>query len=255
MRLTWSKLSFLLFGILVISLTCCSKQSYQPYYSWSDIEIDSTIQRSVAIEEIITPYRIQLDSIMDEVIGHAVHELNASREYESTLGTFVTKLLLDQSIAAYDTHVDVALMNHKGGLRAPINKGDITLGDVFQVMPFENEMVLIDLTGDQLLEVIDKVANGGRSMIWPINYHATPEGPKEITLNGEAIKSDGKYVLTVSDYMANGGSGFDMLTDLPRQDIEAVHLRDMIISEIRELTAAGKRVQQDIMNTITIQTP
>jgi 2',3'-cyclic-nucleotide 2'-phosphodiesterase (5'-nucleotidase family) len=212
MKLSWSILFFILGGILILSLSSCfNSQRYQPYYSWSDLEIDSTIQRSAAIEEIISPYRMRLDSIMDEVIGHATHDLTAAAEYESTLGTFVTKLLLKQSTAAYNTEVDVALMNHRGGLRAPINQGGITLGDIFEVMPFENEMVLIDLTGEQLLSVIDLVANGGR--------------------------------------------GFHILSNLPRHDTKGVYLRDMIITEVRELTAAGKQVEQDIMNTVTIPTP
>ena len=256
MKLSWSILFFILGGILILSLSSCfNSQRYQPYYSWSDLEIDSTIQRSAAIEEIISPYRMRLDSIMDEVIGHATHDLTAAAEYESTLGTFVTKLLLKQSTAAYNTEVDVALMNHRGGLRAPINQGAITLGDIFEVMPFENEMVLIDLTGEQLLSVIDLVANGGRSMIWPVNYTATPDGPKDISLNGSAIVPTKNYVLTVSDYMANGGSGFHILSNLPRHDTKGVYLRDMIITEVRELTAAGKQVEQDIMNTVTIPTP
>ena len=85
---------------------------------------------------------------------------------------------MEQCESIFEREIDVAVMNHHGGLRAPINQGEITLGEVFQVMPFENEMVLLEVPGHILLEIINKINGSGSSMLWPVTFTATKSGPK-----------------------------------------------------------------------------
>lgn len=241
----------LFLGIIIFSLVSCSDSKvFEPSYTWSPVEINGEIKGSDKIEAVIAPYRMELDSIMDEVIGYASHDLTTAGEYESTLGTFVTKLLLDQSVSSFKQSVDVAIMNHKGGLRAPINKGEITLGEIFEVMPFENEMVLLEVPGDVMLEVVQRVGRSGRSMMWPVSFKVSEEGPQNIRIDGKPLQMDKNYILSVSDYMANGGGGFRMLKDLKRLDTPPAKLRDFIVEEIIQRTAQGDSIQQSVQNTI-----
>lgn len=152
-------------SLLIFLVACTKKVDYVPTYTWSSVEVNAELEGAEDIEKIVAPYRIRLDSIMDEVIGYASHDLTTKGQYESTLGTFVTRLLKEQSASIFQQDVDVAIMNHHGGLRAPINEGVITLGDVFEVMPFENDVVLLEITGDSLLQVIRFIGQSGRSMI------------------------------------------------------------------------------------------
>ena len=241
--------SFLKIGPVVLLLlllaSCTSQGEYKRSYSWAPVAVSQDIEKDQAIEAIIAPYRDELDSIMNEVIGYAAHDLTARGQYESNLGTFVTSLFLSQSI-------DVSVMNHHGGLRASLNAGPITLGEVFEVMPFENEMRLLEMTGTQLTEVIEYIGKSGRSMIWPVGFEVTDSGLKNIVVAGKAIVPEKTYIMAISDYLANGGGGFKMLTSLKRLDIEPIKQRDMIVDEIRQRTAQGDSIDTEVANLITV---
>jgi len=238
--------------LLILFSACNSNREYDLSYTWSEIKVSSDIEGSEKIESIISPYRARLDSTMNEVIGYALHDLTTKGQYESTLGTFVTQLTLTQSISSYQRDVDVAIMNHQGGLRAPINEGPITLGEIFQVMPFENDVVLLEIQGDLLLEVIKYIGQSGRSMIWPVSFEVDESGLRNILLDGNKIDEDKLYTLSASDYLANGGSGFHMLKSLKRLDIDVVKLRDMIVQEVKRRTAEGDSIKVEIPNNVTV---
>lgn len=237
--------------LIFVIVACSSPKDHEITYTWSPVKINTEIEASVEIDSLVAPYREKLDSIMDEEIGYALHDLTTDGQYESTLGTYVTKLLLNQSIAEFNTEVDVSVMNHHGGLRAPINKGPITLGEVFAVMPFENEMRLLEISGEQLKEVIEYIGEAKRSMIWPVSFQVSESDIKHIRVNGEAIQPEKTYVLAISDYLANGGSGFKMLMPLKRKDIKPVKVRDMIVNEIRQQTAKGDSIRVSVANFVT----
>ena len=238
--------------LLIFLVSCSGPIDYDRSYTWSPVEINPTIEGSEDIEAIIAPYRTKLDSIMDEVIGYASHDLTTQGQYESTLGTFVTKLLREQSISSFEKEVDVTIMNHHGGLRAPINKGPITLGEVFEVMPFENEMILLEIPGDRLIELITFIGRSGRSMIWPVSFHIAGSAVENIRVDGKEIESNKIYTLSTSDYLANGGGGFHMLKSLKRIEVNPVKLRDMIEQEIRQQTARGDSIKIEVANLITV---
>ena len=240
---------------MILLFSCSSNETYQPTYTWSPVAINEDIVPTRQIEDIIVPYRHKLDSIMDEVIGHASHDLTDQGKYESTLGTFVTRLLLEQARASYNRPVDIAIMNHHGGLRAPINEGEITLGDIFAVMPFENEVLLLDLPGTVLQEIVQFISKSGGSMIWPVSFKVTDQGVEDILIAGKQLDLQRTYTLSVSDYQANGGSGFWMLKELKRQEIVPIKLRDLIIKEIKENTAQGDAISAEVANAITVITP
>ncbi len=236
--------------LLLLLASCHNRSTTQTKIAVSGIEINQQLQEADEIEAIVAPYRDSLEAIMDEVIGFAAHDLTTNGKYESTLGTFVTRLCLEQSEAIFEREVDVAIMNHHGGLRAPINKGNVTLGEIFQVMPFENEMLLLEVPGDVLMEVIDHISESGRSMIWPVSFTATDRGAVGVMVNGKAIDMDKTYILAISDYLANGGGGFNMLKPMNRLQLDPVKVRFMIEKEVRERTARGEYVQAEIEQAV-----
>lgn len=251
MKNTQSNFLSIICSLLVLILAACHNGSTtQTKIAVSGIEINQQIKEADEIEAIVAPYRDSLETIMDEVIGFAAHDLTTKGKYESTLGTFVTRLCLEQSEAIFEQEVDVAIMNHHGGLRAPINKGNITLGEVFQVMPFENEMLLLEVPGDVLKDVIDHISESGRSMIWPVSFTVTDAGAEDVMVNGKAIDKDKIYILAISDYLANGGGGFKMLKTVKRLELDPVKVRFMIEKEVRERTARGEYVQAEIQQAV-----
>lgn len=241
----------LIAGVWLGISSCAPKEDLVPEISVSQIEMHSDSFSSEKIEALIVRYREILDASMNEVIGHNALRMSNEGKHESSLGKFVSKLMLEQSKKVYETHVDVALINHHGGLRAPIAAGDITLGNIYEVMPFENEVLLLELSGVELQQLIEFVSTEYSSMMWPVSYELE-QGEMEkhainILISGESIQLEKKYILAVTDYQANGGNEFHLLSTAPRLPITPIKLRDMILLEVRQ--------SQQSQDTIHIETP
>ena len=243
----------ILLGLAAASLfaACSTPEEHVLDYNWSQEQIVFDSTASDEIESLIAPYRARLDSTMNEVIGYSAADLTNRGRYESTLGAFVVQLMHAQSAKIYDRAVDVALINHHGGLRAPIGEGPITLGEAFNVMPFENEVWLLELSGEELAELVAFVPENGTSMIWPVSFEVTSAGVENVRVGGEEIDPERSYTLVATDYQSNGGNDFALLKPLKRLDVESVKLREMIIREIREVAGRGDSLQAKLPNLIT----
>jgi 2',3'-cyclic-nucleotide 2'-phosphodiesterase (5'-nucleotidase family) len=110
----------------------------------------------------------------------------------------------------YQKHIDVCLMNH-GGIRAIIPKGNVTTRTAYEIMPFENAVVVIALKGEQLKEIADYIVQekkphplSGMRIVLDKN-----DTVKTITVNGIPVQDTTVYYVATSDYLANGGDKMD----------------------------------------------
>ncbi len=173
-----------------------------------------------AIINIITPYQVGIEGQMSEVLTYTKNDLEKGRP-QSTIGNFVTDLCLDYADA------DICVMNN-GGLRTTINKGKVTRGKLYELMPFENELVILNLNKDDYLELLNYIVKRGGepfsgltividkdgkiiSNSWPVDFE-----------NGEKVR-----VLT-SDYLANGGDKMSFFHNKEQKKL-GLKLRDAII--------------------------
>ena len=155
------------------------------------------------ITSIIAPYKVGIDSVMNEILCISEIEMIKGKP-ESLLGNFVTDLCLEQ----YSDLADICIMNN-GGLRSSLPKGEITRGDIYKLMPFDNELVILELdiiSFKGLLEYI--TSRGGEpfsGMIVVMSHdnkliNYLEPNPKSVDfING------GKIRVLTSDYLANGG--------------------------------------------------
>ena len=169
---------------------------------------------------IITPYQQGIEAEMNEVLTYSRINLT-KKSGESLLGNFVTDLCLNYA----DAHMCV--MNN-GGLRTTINKGNITRGKLYELMPFENELVLLELNKTDYLELLQYICKRGGEPFSGINITMNKEGgninnswPVDFE-KGERIK-----VLT-SDYLANGGDKMKFFKDKEQRKV-GIKIRDAII--------------------------
>ncbi|MEM9822394.1 MAG: 5'-nucleotidase [Bacteroidota bacterium] len=187
---------------------------------------------------LIAPYKAQLDADMNTIIGQAASEMNKAQP-ESTLGNWLADLLYEKTVDYHGKKVDLALVNY-GGIRIPsIPQGGISRSRIYELMPFDNAMVLVYLDGATLLQLCDHMASKGG---WPISQHLryeiTDGKAAQVELNGKAIQSDQIYVVSLSDYLANGGDSCDFLQDKKRENLEIL-VRDAILEYVEEKGKAG----------------
>ena len=131
----------------------------------------------------------------------------------------------------------MALTNN-GGLRATVGPGDISVGRIFELMPFENMLVVLELTGAEVDTLAHQLARNGGDPIAGFSFEivATSATARNLMVGGQPVSPDSTYRLVTSDYLADGGGPYEILSSgaLPRQDM-AYLVRDAIIEHIRDI--------------------
>ena len=200
--------------------------------------------------EAIKPYKNQLDEKMNEVIGFAPEELKKA-DYQSPLGNFVIDLIKYQSEKSWGKNIDIAVVTN-GGLRSPIPKGDVTTGNIFELMPFNNEIVVLELTEKSVLEMMNYAATKKNAVFSGVKYKVEGEKAKEILINGEVLNAGKTYTCAVSDYLAGGGDKMVFLKDATKTHQIGLLFREAILKHIKELTTAQKQIAGRVDNRVEI---
>ena len=138
--------------ILFIPIESCETQSNR-------IEINNTIESDKKIETYIVPYKNNVDAQMDDVLSYSPIDYDKKNGVLNTaIGNMMADVTLKLSNPIYNTrtgnNIDFVLLNH-GGIRSIISKGDITLRSAYNIMPFENSVVVCQLKGSDLKELIN----------------------------------------------------------------------------------------------------
>ena len=192
--------------------------------------------------QLYMPYKTLIEKDMGRVISFSEIEMVKGKP-ESGLTNLLSDLLLEegQKTAArnnFKIKPLVSFLNY-GGIRTSLPKGNISVGKIFELMPFENEMVFIELTGQQLQHFFDIVAEHGGESVGGVRFVISNNKAKNITINGENLVSDRKYWLVTSDYSANGGDGLEVFTQRSELINSGKKIRDVIISNFEERQKNG----------------
>jgi 2',3'-cyclic-nucleotide 2'-phosphodiesterase (5'-nucleotidase family) len=206
----------------------------------TDIPVNTQISADPTAESTITPYRTRVDQTMNEVIGQAPQAIDRG-PIESPLGNFVADLSRSQTMAVYGKPIDMGAMTN-GGLRNPIDKGPITVGDVFELMPFENEMLVLTLSGATVKEMFDFAARTKILFVANATYTMRNSQVESIFIGGKPFDVTKTYTLAISDYLANGGDNMGFLKNALKVEQTGLLARDAIMKEIKQLNAQGKPI-------------
>jgi len=239
---------------IVTSLVRCQPANYQSAdHQTQTISISDAIADDATMETYIAPYRDTLEARMNRVIGYSEKELLAGIP-ESPLSNFVADLLLsevhpDQKETSNWKQPDLAIINVKG-LRAPIAQGKITVRDIFQLMPFENELVIIELSAQEVAILFDYMASVDGDGMAGAKFDIRDGKAVQISINQQHLKNDQTYYVATSDYLANGGDHFDVFKNAKTKMGTGLKIRDLIIEHIENLHSQKKVVNSSLDNRI-----
>ena len=177
-----------------------------------------------AIEKALAEIKAQQAVLLEEVIGTTPVALDAERTHIRTQGTNFGNLCTDA--LRYMTGADLAIMNG-GGIRHSIVEGTIKKGDLIAAMPFSDAVMTKEVTGAQLLEILEHgfrglpSESGGFPQLSGLRVSvdlAKPPGKRVVSVlldNGKPLDPQGRYTLAMSDFLAAGGDGYAILAKLP----------------------------------------
>jgi 2',3'-cyclic-nucleotide 2'-phosphodiesterase (5'-nucleotidase family) len=164
--------------------------------------LDSSVLADVAIEAELAPLRAEMEVYTQRVVGHLKRPLVRGQP-ESTMGNFVSDAMRAHVKRSVGTEPDFCFTN-LGGLRIDLPIGDITAGQVTELMPFDNTIVIFRSTGRQTQQILSRIAQRGD----PVSGLTYRLPGNSFEVNGVPVRDDQTYHVCTNDYVFDGGSNY-----------------------------------------------
>ena len=232
--------------LFLLSLLSCKSvyhvESVKPTeYVFSDTSITPV---DSALIQFIEPYRAKMEGEMNTVIAESVYPMERGLP-EGRLGNFVSDACMSEGVKLYyppdNQQSDFTFLNN-GGLRRPLPSGNITRGDVYELMPFENELVVLTLDGVLVKKIFNFIASKGGAPVSDVRFRILNHEAADIIIGGQPLDTTKTYKALTSDYLANGGDSYGMLIDAKRESI-GLKVRDAIMQYMIAIKNQGKKIE------------
>ena len=191
------------------------------------IPVTSKYEKVNSADSMILPYRTDLNKEMLEIIGFAPKAFERGRP-DGALNNWSTDAILNSQLDKVDKTKPVFCILNFGGLRNPISKGDVTLADVFKLMPFDNEIVIVELPVSSIskIEAYQKTRGGE-----PIAGAKIQNGK---LVFDNPIQGAETMLIVTSDYLFNGGDHMDFFQDKINVEYAGELMRDVMIEAVKK---------------------
>lgn len=204
------KNSIIYFFAAVFLFSCKNEHQNLIKIEGKQLSITEELPSSKKIEEFIKPYKVHVEKEMNQILSYTRKDLvRTDGELESSLGNLMADMCYERANSVFRSRIgkdiDFALFNY-GGIRAGIPKGEITYENAFKLMPFENSLVVVELSHQKLNELIQYLIDQNRAH--PVSNHlrlTLTTNNYELEINKKPIDKNRTYFVLTSDYLQNGG--------------------------------------------------
>lgn len=252
-----NKIVLLGFAAVLLTGTSCTSHYQLAGVERTRVLMDKTYDNpSVpATVSFLAPYKVEVDKQMSPVVGRVANYMYAKKP-ESPLSNLLTEVLMWAG-KTYQETPDFAVYNI-GGMRAALAVGDVTIGDVLDVAPFENKICFVTLTGQKVKELFQQIAaQGGQGVSKDVRLVITKDGQlKSALVHGKEIDENADYRIVTLDYVAQGNdhmAAFLSGKNINNPKAESNNIRFIIMDYLRERMAAGETVRSEMDGRITIE--
>lgn len=185
-----------------------------------------------ALANKINTYTAAMEQQMNKTLCIASSHIS-----NNTAGNWICDALSLYSQKYMNTKVDFAIYNIRG-IRRSIDQGEVTMKDIFQVFPFDNNLSIITLNGNDVIKMFETIARrGGEAVSQEVKLTIQNHKIKQLLINGTEVVDTQVYTIAMPDYVANGGDQITSgLNILHRKDYPMT-IRDMVIEHLTELHA------------------
>lgn len=245
-------------SVVVIIIVSCSSRHYSVQsVDYQRVTIDSLFDAAPDAEAMafLAPFKVKVDSLMSPVVGRVACDMISDRP-ESKLSNLLADILIWAG-KDFDEKPVISVYN-MGGIRASLSKGDVTIGNVIDVAPFENKLCFMTLKGSQVITLFEQIAyRGGEGVNH--NVRAVINKDKKLVslkINGEEVNPEADYRIATIDYLADGNDGLPILkagTNRKMLTDKSNNLRFIIMDFFREKMKEGHEVDAEIEGRITVE--
>jgi len=240
-------------AVFIAFLLACQPAVYEKTQDTSINIIETTTEHQQATT-LISPFKDSLEKEMNEVLVLSSEEFPKEKgKPETKLGNLVADLSMEITQKMYDGNIDFCLLNF-GGLRTSLPKGEITRGKIFELMPFENELVVISISQDSLNSLINYLNRVGGQPVSGVKVKFSQDNQEvkyKYRKNDKSLNTT--YKILTSDYLANGGDNMTFFLNPINYEKVGIKLRDAIIQYCVEQHAQGKQLSGKIEGRIVYE--
>lgn len=241
---------FLYIALLLSQMlvSCSTTKKTATGYKAAYIAIDSSIKQKQSIEDMLVPYRVSMDSVMNKIIGYSDMPLSKAQP-ECTLGNFMADAQLKVA-KAKNALVKISIMNY-GGIRVPfVTSGAITKGKIYEIMPFDNKLTIVDIPGKTLKTFCNHIAQYGGWPVAGLTFKIKDKQAIDILIDNEPLNEQLIYPTAVSDYIANGGDNCDFLSSCKKEYFN-IFIRDTLIEFLEALQSTSTPLHVNLEKRIS----
>ena len=226
--------------LLIISLSACTKKSDYKTET-NNIEVNQLIKIDSSIVKFYLPFKkILEESLMNTPISYSFETYKKNDgELNSTLSNMFADATFEMSNERFKAisgnNIDIVLLNN-GGIRSIISKGDISEKTAFELMPFENRIVVLELNGKSINKMIDylrlvKLQHPIRGLQIKLNNDYSLN---DVNIDGEKININKKYYVATTDYLLDGGDKMYFLGETTKTIDINYKMRDLLIDYFKK---------------------
>jgi 2',3'-cyclic-nucleotide 2'-phosphodiesterase (5'-nucleotidase family) len=222
-------------------IASCSKQNYQvSKIEGKRITITDKENQEPTIEKYIKPYREHINKDLDSVLAYCPVTLDKSGVWQTTIGNLMADVTLQRGntvfMAREKKAIDLCILNN-GGIRSILPKGNVTTRTAYEIMPFENSLVVIALKGEQIFELVDYfIATKKPHPLSGITFTIGKDNvAKNILVQGKPLEKESIYYVATNDYLSNGGDNMNFFKKGTQKFDLDYKLRNILIDYFREV--------------------
>jgi len=230
-------LSILSFCFVIVA---CETESNQQKYGYN-IEINQQVLSDSSIVKYYQPFKKNLEeSLMNTPISYSPETYKKNDgELNSTLSNMFADATYEMSNPVFNKmsgeNIDIVLLNN-GGIRSIISKGNISEKTAFELMPFENSIVVLELSGLSIIKMIDYLRKvklqhpiSGLQITLNNDYSVN-----EVKINGVSIENEKKYYVATTDYLLDGGDKMYFLGETLKTTDINYKMRDVLLDYFKK---------------------
>jgi len=231
---------FVLFLTFAAALSCGPQKAFVTKVEGKEIGIKGQNGASAEIENFIKPYRDKVDKDLNTVLAYAPETLDKNGQWQTTMGNMFADAAMQYGNKVFEKRerksIDIVMLNH-GGIRTIIPKGDVTTRTAFEIMPFENSMVVCAMTGENIMEMINYIiAEKKPHPLSGLTFTIDKNGfAKNILVQGKPLEDAKTYYVGTNDYLYNGGDNMLFFKKSSAKYDLDYKLRDILIDYFKDV--------------------
>jgi 2',3'-cyclic-nucleotide 2'-phosphodiesterase (5'-nucleotidase family) len=207
-------------------------------------QIDNTIAEDKEVSEMLAPYTAGIKDKMNTVIGFAPEIIKKDGRAGGRLGMLISDIVRHTVKSATERKIDLAIMNVHGIRVDEIPAGEITIGLIYRLMPFENEVAIIEMSGSDLVAFLEAVSTDERDTAVLSGAQITFRNGKleKVKIGDQPIDMQATYTIGINDYLYSRGGEYSVLQRGKNYQLIGKTLRESIIDYIRSENTAGRKL-------------